>query len=146
MKTREIVHTLITQIKNKEHDCCVVNIASPDIVGHTGVLSATVRAIEIVDECLAELEPVILAHDGVLFITADHGNCEYMIEAESDNINTEHSTNPVPFIAIAKELKQKNITLMPGILADIAPTYIQAMDIPIPSEMSGRDLLEELNE
>jgi 2,3-bisphosphoglycerate-independent phosphoglycerate mutase len=141
MKTREIVATLQRKLSEDMYDCYIVNLACPDMVGHTGVLSAAIRAVEIVDECLGTLEQAIHQNNACMFITADHGNCEEMINLKTGGTNTEHSANPVPFIVISKHFAGKKVRLPPGILADIAPTILSYMDMEIPFEMTGRNLL-----
>lgn len=145
MKTREIVATLQRKLAEGIYDCYIVNLACPDMVGHTGVLSAAVRAVEIVDECLGSLEQTIHQENACLFITADHGNCEEMIDIKTGGTNTEHSANPVPFLAISKELMGNNVLLSPGILADISPTILSYMGLEVPLEMSGRNLLSSIS-
>lgn len=122
----------------------VINYANADMVGHTGNIGSTVKACEVVDECVARLANFALAYDGALFITADHGNAEEMIDSQTGQIETEHSTNPVPFIIIEKDLMGRGEVLPSGILADIAPTILASLKITIPSQMTGRNLLEGL--
>lgn len=120
----------------------LINFANPDMVGHTGNIGAAVRACEVVDECVARIANFTLAYDGAMIITADHGNCEQMINEQSGQIQTEHSSNPVPIIVITKEFMGKGEVLTSGILADVAPTILSLLDIPIPSQMTGKNLLE----
>ena len=112
------------------------------MVGHTGNIGSAVKACQVTDECVARLANFVLAYDGALVITADHGNVEEMINSQSGQIETEHSTNPVPLIIIAKDFTGRGETLPSGILADVAPTVLNLLKIPIPSQMSGRNLLE----
>lgn len=122
----------------------LVNFANPDMVGHTGNIGSAVKACQVVDECVSRLANYALVYGGAMIITADHGNCEEMIDSQSGQIETEHSSNPVPFILISKDLMGKGQTLPSGILADVAPTILSLMNISIPTEMTGRNLLEGL--
>jgi 2,3-bisphosphoglycerate-independent phosphoglycerate mutase len=119
----------------------VLNYANPDMVAHTGSIGAAVKACEVVDECLGSLVNFVLAYGGLMLITADHGNAEEMINAASGEIDTEHNGNPVPFIAISKDFVGRSQALTSGILADVAPTILSVLGIPIPSSMTGRNLL-----
>jgi len=115
------------------------------MVSHTGSIGPAVKACEVVDECVGKIANFILAYDGTLLITADHGNAEEMIDPHTGAIETEHSGNPVPFIVISKALMGKAQTLQAGILADIAPTVLGLFGITPPSSMTGRNLLESLS-
>ena len=106
------------------------------MVGHTGDFKATIKAVETVDECLGKIYNKILEKDGILVVTADHGNSDYMQDNEG-NIVTSHSTSLVPFI-----VTDKNIKLKDGKLADIAPTILSIMNLEIPSEMTGESLIK----
>jgi 2,3-bisphosphoglycerate-independent phosphoglycerate mutase len=107
------------------------------MVGHTGVLEAAIKAVESVDECLGKIYEKVKELNGVLIVTADHGNCEEMLD-ENNNILTAHTTNPVPFI-VTKE----DIILQPGKLGDIAPTILELMNLEIPEEMTGNSLIQK---
>jgi 2,3-bisphosphoglycerate-independent phosphoglycerate mutase len=130
----------------------LINFANADMVGHTGNLKSTIAAVEAVDECLGKLIPEILKMDGQIFITADHGNAEETINPRTEEIDTEHSTFPVPLWYLnPKNQRQKNESeiirsksSVGGLLSDVAPTILRAMDLPIPPEMTGQDLLEIL--
>ena len=115
----------------------VLNFANGDMVGHTGDFNATIKALETVDECLGKIINTINDKEGILIVTADHGNSDEMLDKEG-NILTSHSLNKVPFI-----INQKNIKLKNGKLADIAPTILKLMNLPIPKEMTGNILIEE---
>lgn len=146
MKADEITKTVLDQIEQNDFSLIVINYANPDMVGHSGNIGATVKGLEVVDECLGKLANFTLAYKGYLLITADHGNAEEMINPVTGDIDTEHSTFPVPFIAIAENLEGKvNIPLRSGILADIAPTILELLNLPIPENMTGRNLLKDLN-
>ena len=123
-----------------ENRFVLINYANPDMVGHTGNIGAAVKACEVVDECLGKLSDWISAYGGYMLITADHGNVEEMINAETGAIDTEHSINPVPFIAVSPKLIGKSVTLTSGILADVAPTVLKLLGINVPSNMTGHNL------
>src|SRR5207245_10683185 len=115
------------------------NFANADMVGHSGKIEPTVKAVETVDGCLAEIEKAVRAKGGAMLITADHGNAEMMIDPATGGPHTAHTTNPVPFIAIAENRQQ--FTLKPnGSLRDISPTILGMLNIPQPKEMTGQDL------
>ena len=109
------------------------------MLGHTGVLSAAVRAVEVVDACLAQAARAVLAQGGELLITADHGNCEQMLDPQSGQPHTAHTTNPVPLWWATQNPAGR--TLNDGGLADIAPTVLELLELPVPGEMTGRSLL-----
>ncbi|MDZ5038452.1 sulfatase-like hydrolase/transferase, partial [Clostridium perfringens] len=115
------------------------NYANPDMVGHTGVMDAAVKAIEVVDECLGKIANKVLEKDGTLFITADHGNAETMIDFSTGNPFTAHTTDPVPFVWISNHTEGR--TLQEGKLADIAPTMLNVMGLDVPTEMTGNSLI-----
>lgn len=142
MSSIELTDNLLSRLKiSPDYKFILVNYAAPDMVGHTGNIGSAVRACQTVDECVARLANFCLAYDGALIITADHGNCEQMISSQTGQIETEHSANPVPFIVIAKEFMGKAETLPSGILADVAPTILKLLDIEVPTEMTGRNLI-----
>ena len=142
MSARELTDAVIARL-GENHDIAftVMNYANVDMVGHTGNIGAAVKACEVVDECIGKLANWTLAYDGALLITADHGNTEEMIDAKTGQIETEHSTNPVPFIAISKNLSMMAQTLPSGILADVAPTVLALLGLKAPTSMTGRNLL-----
>ena len=114
----------------------VINFANPDMVGHTGVIPAAVRAVETVDRCLGRVIEAVQARGGACIVTADHGNCDHMLN-EDGSVNTAHSLNPVPFIVTAGASSLDG----EGILADVAPTALALLGIEQPAEMTGRSLL-----
>ncbi len=144
MKAREITQTVLSKLAFEKYNFVVINYPNPDMVGHTGNIEATISAIEVVDECVGKLADFTLAYEGLLVVTADHGNAEEMLNLETGDIDTEHSTNPVPFIAVAKNLIGKGHGLRSGILADVAPTILSSLNLPVPSSMTGRNLLSDL--
>ncbi len=138
MSAKQIGEKLSEAIKSDKYDFIVVNYANPDMVGHSGIMPAAMKACEAIDEQLGMLRDLILAKDGVMIISADHGNIEDMVDEEG-HPNTAHSTNPVPFILIGNEVK--NLKLKNGRLCDIAPTILHLMNIKQPSEMTGENLI-----
>jgi 2,3-bisphosphoglycerate-independent phosphoglycerate mutase len=115
----------------------IINFANPDMVGHTGVIPAAVAAVETVDETLGQVVEAVRAKGGACIVTADHGNCDHMLEPDGSP-NTAHSLNPVPLIVTAEGLELRD----GGILADVAPTALQLLGIPQPEAMSGRTLIK----
>ena len=144
MSSEKITETLLNKITSDIYKFIVVNYPNADMVGHTGNIGPTVKAVEIIDSCLGKLATNILAYQGALIITADHGNAEEMINLETGEIDTEHSKNRVPFIVVYNKYLGKSHTLKTGILADVAPTIISFMGLPVPSSMTGRNLLAEI--
>ena len=139
MSAYGVLDKLLAAIESDQYDVIVINFANPDMVGHTGVLPAAVKAVEVVDDCVGKAVDAIVKKDGVLFICADHGNCEQMINYETGAPHTAHTTNPVPFILVNYD---KDYTLAEGgVLADIVPTLIQVMGKEQPKEMTGKSLL-----
>ncbi|MBU3159883.1 2,3-bisphosphoglycerate-independent phosphoglycerate mutase [Clostridium frigoris] len=139
MSAREVTTELLKRLDTDEYDMIILNYANPDMVGHTGVFEAAKKAIETVDECLGKVVESVLGKDGSVFITADHGNSEQMIDYASGKPMTAHTTNLVPFTYVSnhsKELREN------GILADIAPTMLQVMGLDVPSEMTGKSLIK----
>ena len=138
MSAYELTETLIGKINEDKYDVIILNYANPDMVGHTGVFDAAKKAVEAVDECLGKVVDAVLAKDGRVFVTADHGNAEQMIDYSTGKAMTAHTTGPVPFIYIAKDAKPLREG---GKLADIAPTMIEAMGLEKPVEMTGESLI-----
>ena len=136
MSSREVTDKLIEAIKNKI-DLIIVNYANPDMVGHTGDLKAAVKACEAIDRALKRILPVLEESNGCMLLTSDHGNCETMINLETKEPHTAHTTNLVPAILIGRNRKLRQI----GRLADIAPTLLELMGLPKPTEMTGESLL-----
>ena len=139
MSAPAVCEKLLDAIRSEKYDVIVINFANPDMVGHTGVISAAIKAIETVDECVGKAVQAVKDVDGVLFICADHGNAEQMIDYTTGQPHTAHTTNPVPFILVnydpAYTLKEG------GCLADIVPTLINVMGMEQPTEMTGKSLL-----
>lgn len=127
-----------------DYSFILINFANVDMVGHTGNIGPAVRACEVVDECIGKISNYVLAFGGTLLITADHGNVEEMINLHTGQIDTEHSTNPVPLVAISRKFLGKATMLPLGILADVAPTVLALLGIEKPTSMTGRNLLADL--
>lgn len=141
MSAYEITDEAIRLINEKKYDVMILNFANCDMVGHTGIMEAAMQAVKAVDECVMKVVDAILANGGRAFVTADHGNADQMIDPVSGGPFTAHTTNPVPFIAVGKELKGKTLR-EGGRLADIAPTMLDSMGVAIPKEMTGKSLLK----
>ena len=139
MSAYEVTEELIKRIDEDKYDMIILNYANPDMVGHTGVMEAAVKAIETVDECLGKVADKILEKDGTLFITADHGNAEIMVDFSTGNPFTAHTTDPVPFVWVSN--KTEGRALKEGKLADIAPTMLNEMGLEKPEEMTGECLI-----
>ena len=141
MSAPEVKDAALENLKSGKYDAVIMNFANPDMVGHTGIFDAAVKAVETIDACVGEIAEEIIRSGGNLFITADHGNADLMLDGEG-NVVTAHSTNPVPAVLITPQ--GKDISLRSGgILADIAPTLLDLMRIPQPKEMTGRTLIEK---
>jgi 2,3-bisphosphoglycerate-independent phosphoglycerate mutase len=144
MSAIQLCDKVISNLQTNDYSFILVNFANPDMVGHTGNIGPAVKACEVVDECIGKISDCVLAYGGILLVTADHGNVEEMINLSTGQIDTEHSSFPVPFIAVSNKYIGKSQTLNEGILADIAPTVLKLLNISVPSAMTGRNLLESL--
>ncbi len=139
MSAYEVCDKLVEAIKSGKYDVIIINFANPDMVGHTGVQDAAVKAVEVVDECIGKTVDAIKEVNGQMFICADHGNAEQLLDYETGESFTAHTTNPVPFLLVNYD---ENYTLREGgCLADIAPTLIEMMGMEQPEEMTGKSLL-----
>ncbi len=140
MSAREVTDELVAAIESRRFDCIVVNYANGDMVGHTGVFDAAVAAVETLDECLGRIEEALMASGGEALVTADHGNCEQMLDYASGQQHTQHTTEHVPLVYLGNLPR----TLRPsgGILADVAPTLLTMMNIEQPAAMTGTCLFE----
>ncbi len=139
MSAYEVCDKLVDAIKSCEYDVIIINFANPDMVGHTGVQEAAVKAVEAVDECVGKAVDALLSVDGTMFICADHGNAEQLVDYETGEPFTAHTTNEVPFILVNYD---PAYTLAEGgCLADIVPTLIATMGMEQPAEMTGKSLL-----
>ncbi|EXG85140.1 phosphoglycerate mutase [Clostridium sp. ASBs410] len=130
---------LVEAIKSGKYDVIIINFANPDMVGHTGIEDAAIKAIETVDTCVGRTVEAIKETDGILFICADHGNAEQLLDYETGEPFTAHTTNPVPFVLVNADPAYK--LREGGCLADIAPTLIELMGLKQPKEMTGKSLL-----
>ncbi len=137
MSAEALTEAILPEINAKSADFICLNFANADMVGHTGVWSAVIKAVETVNDCVARIVPVALANDYAVFLTADHGNSDFMINADGTP-NTQHTLNPVPLFLISNDFEG---ILKPGKLGDLAPTMLTYMGIPIPKEMTGNVLI-----
>ena len=139
MSAYDVANHVVESIESGKYDVIIVNFANPDMVGHTGVVDAAVKAIESVDECVGKVYDALIKADGQMFICADHGNAEQLVDYTTGEAFTAHTTNPVPFILVNYD---KDYTLKEnGCLADIAPTLIDMMGMTKPAAMTGESLL-----
>ena len=140
MSAPAVTDKLVEAIKSGKFDLIVCNYANGDMVGHTGIFAAAVKAVEALDTCLGRVVAAVREVDGEALITADHGNCEQMMDYDSGQVHTQHTTDLVPFIYIGS----RQLTLQPngGKLADVAPTLLALMGIPQPAEMTGHNLAQ----
>ena len=139
MSAYGVCDQLVEAIGSDKYDVIIINFANPDMVGHTGVEAAAIKAIEAVDACVGRAVDAVKAADGVMFICADHGNAEQLVDYETGEPFTAHTTNPVPFILVNADPAYK--LREGGCLADIAPTLIELMGMEQPKEMTGESLL-----
>ena len=140
MSAYEVTDEAVKHIESGEYDVMILNFANPDMVGHTGILEAAVKAVKAVDECVGKVVGAILRNGGEVIITADHGNSEKMFD-ENGGPFTAHTTNPVPLILVSERYKNAKLR-EGGRLADLAPTLLGMMDLPVPEEMTGKSLIE----
>lgn len=141
MSAYPLTELMLERLNNHNDDFLLVNFANPDMVGHTGSLEAAIKAVETVDECAGRLVEAVLAKGGAAIITADHGNCERMIDEGTGEAHTYHTTSLVPLFVVAQD---RQFMLRPyGILADVAPTVLELMGLKKAPEMTGRSLLTE---
>lgn len=139
MSAPEVCDKLVEAIHSQKYDVIIINFANPDMVGHTGIESAAIKAIEVIDQCVGRTVEAIKKENGALFICADHGNAEQLIDYVTGDPFTAHTTNPVPFMLINADPSYK--LREGGCLADIAPTLIELMGLEQPKEMTGKSLL-----
>jgi 2,3-bisphosphoglycerate-independent phosphoglycerate mutase len=139
MSAVEVTEEAVRRIMDGDYAFVLINYANPDMVGHTGILEAAIKAVEVVDSGLDRLAGAVLAREGSLVIAADHGNCELMVDPKSGAPHTAHTTNLVPILWVAKDAIGRR--LRDGGLADLAPTVLDLMHMPQPEEMTGRSLI-----
>jgi 2,3-bisphosphoglycerate-independent phosphoglycerate mutase len=140
MSAREVTDKLVRAIEPKRYGFILVNFANPDMVGHTGILAAAVQAVKVVDECVGRLWQAASRAGMAMLVTADHGNCEMMVDPETGQPHTAHTLGPVPFLLADPDLKGAKLRAE-GVLADVAPTALQVMGLKQPKEMKGLGLL-----
>lgn len=140
MSAKEVTDKVVEAIQSGKYNSIILNYANPDMVGHTGNLEAAIKAVETIDTCVQRVVEAIKEQDGVLLITADHGNIEQMIDETTGEPHTAHTTNVVPFILVGKD----DVTLKEGKLADLAPTMLDIMELEKPIEMTGESLIEKI--
>ncbi len=138
MSAVEVTDEVVRRVESGTYQLIILNYANPDMVGHSGVLSAAIKAVETVDSCLQRVVDAVLAAGGRLLITADHGNCEQMSDA-SGGVHTAHTSNLVPLVFVDPE--RQSVQLREGILADLAPTILELLQLPVPEAITGRSLL-----
>ena len=143
MSAQGVTEATMNFIADHQPDFICLNYANPDMVGHTGIFMAAVKAVETVDQCLMQLIPYCLEHQYAIVIIADHGNADVMVNPDGSP-NTAHTKNPVPVIFVANHVE--HVQVKNGILADIAPTLLYAMGLPVPENMEGRILIEHATE
>jgi len=139
MSAAGVAEAVVKAVEDGTFDVMIVNFANADMVGHSGKIEPTIKAVETVDACLGEIEKAVRAKGGAMLITADHGNAEMMIDPATGGPHTAHTTNPVPFLVVSENATQ--FTLKPnGSLRDISPTILGMLSLPEPKEMTGQDL------
>ena len=138
MSAYEVTEKVVEALNSSKYDLIVLNFANPDMVGHTGNLEAVIKAVECVDSCMERIYEAVLENNYVMIVTADHGNSECMLN-EDESINTNHTTNKVPFAII----NYQDVNLREGKLADISPTILEIMGLNKPVEMLGESLIKK---
>ena len=138
MSAYEVTEKVVKAINSEKYNAIILNYANPDMVGHTGSLPAAIKAVETVDECVGKVVEAMLAHDGTILITADHGNCEQMIDYKTGEPHTAHTTSPVPLILVSND---ETLKIKSGKLADLTPTLLEILEIEQPAEMTGESIL-----
>jgi len=141
MSAYQVTDEVVDRIRSGVCHLIILNFANPDMVGHTGILEAAIKAVETVDTCVSRVVDEILAQGGAVLLTADHGNAEKMIDLETGQPHTAHTTNPVPFVLILGDGKEHQLR-KGGILADVAPTILELIGIPVPTVMTGKSLIQ----
>ena len=144
MSAPEVTEKLLEAIEADKFDLIVVNYANTDMVGHTGDIKAAIKAVETVDNCLGKVVAATLKKGGAVVVTADHGNAEQMFDDETKQAHTAHTINLVPLIIASENLRGKKIAIPEGVLGDVAPTILQLLKLPQPTEMTGKSFLDEV--
>ncbi len=140
MSALEVTDEAVKRIHSKQYDVIILNFANSDMVGHTGIIPAVVNAQQVIDSCVGRVVDAVLQEGGVALVTADHGNAEKMIDLDTGEAFTAHTTNPVHFIAVGDGMKNRKVR--DGILADVAPTMLSLLGLPVPQEMTGKNLIQ----
>ncbi|MBU2235811.1 alkaline phosphatase family protein, partial [Patescibacteria group bacterium] len=143
MNAGKITSMVLQKLRAKKYDFIALNYANPDMVGHTGNVGATIKGIEFTDKCIGRIIREVHKRKGTVIITADHGNAEDMVNLKTGEVNTQHSSNPVPFIIVSSDkriLKKKN--LPEGVLGNVAPTILDIMKLDKPGKMKLKSLLQ----
>jgi 2,3-bisphosphoglycerate-independent phosphoglycerate mutase len=138
MSAYEVTEALLSEIQADNYDVIILNFANPDMVGHSGMLEPTIKAVEVVDECLGKIVDAIIQKGGVSIITADHGNADEVLTKEGTPM-TAHTTNPVPVIVTREGIQLRE----DGILGDLSPTILDLLNISQPAEMTGNSLIKQ---
>jgi 2,3-bisphosphoglycerate-independent phosphoglycerate mutase len=141
MSAREVTDKLVEAIASRKYGFILVNFANPDMVGHTGLLDAAIQAVKVVDECIGRLWKAASAAGMAMLVTADHGNCEMMVDPQTGEPHTAHTLGPVPFVLAHPDFKGAKLRAE-GVLADVAPTALQVLGLPQPREMKGLGLVQ----
>ena len=141
MSAPELTEAILAAILSEKYDLIICNFANGDMVGHTGVMAAVIKAVRTVDGCIGRIAEAMLAQNGALLITADHGNADMMVDPVTGEPFTQHTTNEVPLTLVADAYK--NRTLHHGILADIAPTLLELAGLAQPKSMTGSSLIDK---
>lgn len=142
MSAFELTARVLEELERDYYDVIIMNYANPDMVGHTGILEAAIKAVKTVDECLQQVVMKVLEKKGIILVTADHGNCEMMVCPQTGGPFTAHTTSMVPFILVSEQYKACQLK-DDARLCDIAPTMLDLLKIPIPEEMTGRSMVSE---
>jgi 2,3-bisphosphoglycerate-independent phosphoglycerate mutase len=142
MSAYEVAGIVLERLDSNQYDVIVVNFANPDMVGHTGILAAAVKAAEVVDECVGNILNKVKSMDGAAIVTADHGNFERMWDTEENQPHTAHTIGDVPLVVFDKRYKGRKLR-QGGKLADVGPTLLEMMGVSKPEEMTGQSLIEK---
>lgn len=144
MSSYKLTNIILRKLRNKEYEFITVNFPNPDMIGHTGNMKAAIKALEVCNKSVNRIYKEIKKQKGTMIVTADHGNIENMFNPKIDEVDTDHTTNPVPFIIANKDFDKDSLNLRKkGILADIAPTVLHLLDIKKPKEMTGKTLIKK---
>jgi 2,3-bisphosphoglycerate-independent phosphoglycerate mutase len=142
MAAAGVADAVVQAVDSGAFDFIVVNFANPDMVGHTGVLPAAITAVEVVDQGIGRIAGAVRKQGGAMFITADHGNCELMIDPKSGDPHTAHTLNPVPLVYVNDNDASRKIR-RGGRICDVAPTMLELLGLPLPKPMTGHSLFEK---